>query len=164
MAKLQQNSRETQRWLIKRKKKATSGLGRKWKEMSSGQGGLLRALSVAHSSESGAEAPCGCARFGEGPVEKCLGGPRVGLQAAQEAQVAAGVVATGGASSVAGIWSGAGGGVGAGSGILMRRRGVAAAGGGAGSTGRVAGIWTAAGGSSGICCGRVSSRICMGRR
>ena len=54
-------------------------------KMSSGQGGLLRALSVAHSSESGAEAPCGCARFGEGPVEKCLGYPRVGLQAAQGA-------------------------------------------------------------------------------
>ena len=37
--------------------------------MSSGQGGLLRALSVAHSSELGAEAPCGCARSGEGPVD-----------------------------------------------------------------------------------------------
>ena len=53
--------------------------------MSSGQGGLLRALSVAHSSELGAEALCGCVRFGEGPVEKCLGCPRVGLQAAQGA-------------------------------------------------------------------------------
>ena len=60
-------------------------MDRKCKEMSSGQGGLLRALSVAHSSELGAEAPCGCARFGEGPVEKCLGCPRVGLLAAQEA-------------------------------------------------------------------------------
>ena len=85
MAKLQQNSREIQRWLIKRKKKGTSGLGRKWKETSSGQGGPLRALSVAHSSVLGAEAPCELARSGEGPVEKCLGYPRAGLQAVQGA-------------------------------------------------------------------------------
>ena len=52
--------------------------------MSSGQGGLLRAPSVAHSFELGAEALCGRVRFGEGPVEKCLGCPRVGLLAAQE--------------------------------------------------------------------------------
>ena len=71
--------------MIKHKKKRTSGLGREWKKMSSGQGGLLRAPSVAHSFELGAEALCGCVRFGEGPVEKCLGGPRAGLQVAQEA-------------------------------------------------------------------------------
>ena len=53
--------------------------------MSSGQGGLLRASSEAHSFELGAEALCGRVRFGEGPVEKCLGYPRVGLQAAQGA-------------------------------------------------------------------------------
>ena len=53
--------------------------------MSSGQGGLLRAPSVVHSFELGAEALCGRVRFGEGPVEKCLGCPRVGLQAAQGA-------------------------------------------------------------------------------
>ena len=52
--------------------------------MSSGQGGLLRAFSVAHSSVSVAEAPCGCSCFGVGLAEERSGRPRAGLQAAQE--------------------------------------------------------------------------------